>query len=256
MTSSASRTETELIAEIHTPCDVGEPLPPRCVFEEHVNQGAVVVDRYKGRCRVARLRPGGQLLFGAQRPADVDNWLQIGRVEPDLPSAVSRVVGRIWYTTQAEGSRVLVENLSTNNALKLYSPRLPQQLTLFPAARAETGDRRDDLLDTPMAAVQTASTTLTISNKSTDFVVWIEAPIRRLLADGSLFTSSPRAPVGIREERELEDAALRIQLAAPENHTLLETFLLSEPAQEQLRSSESLRISSEPPASTPTSTGS
>ncbi|MBL7253916.1 hypothetical protein [Paractinoplanes lichenicola] len=227
-------------AEIHTPCDAGDvPLPGVCGYPGHINR--VMDKRYQRRCRVQRLRPGGQLWFGAQRPDGGRNWLQVGRAEPELPSAVSKVVGRIWFTSLTEGSRVLVENLSTNNTLELRSPRLPRPVTLHPAVRSDPGDQRSELLGTPMVAVQTASTTLTISNLSTGFVVWIEAPIRPLPAAGTDFTFDPRTPLGPREQQELDDAALRIQLADRENFPLLRTFLESDPVRARLSASPSLR---------------
>ncbi|MBB4747693.1 hypothetical protein [Actinoplanes lobatus] len=229
------------IAEIHTPCDAGDsPLPEVCRNPNHVNRLAVD-KRHRNRCRVAQLRPGGQLWFGAQRPEDGRDWLQVGRATPDLPSAVSKVVGRIWFTAPADGARVLVENLSGNNILELRSPRLPQPVSLYPAVPADPGGFPAEILATPMVAIQAASTMLTILNKSTDFVVWIEAPIRTAPANDPGFTSNPRAPLNEREQRELDDAALRVQLAARENLPLLKSFLDREDVRDRLRSSESLQ---------------
>lgn len=241
MTSSASPRAGGRTARIHTPCEVGDiPLPDRCMIPGHVKQGEVD-DRLVGRCRVVELAPGGHLWFGAEKPVGVDNWLQVGRVAPRLPSAVSKVVGRIWFTHQSQGARVLVENVSSNNILELRASRLPRPLTLYPAARADPDDVRSELLGTPMVAVQTPSTTLTISNKSTDFLVWIEAPIWALRANVSAFTADPRAPLSPKELAELDDAALRIQLADPENHPLLRRFLDDARVREQLRGSGSLQ---------------
>jgi hypothetical protein len=230
-----------MVAEIHTPCDSGDsPLPDVCMHPGHVNR--VAADkRHERRCRVVRLPPGGQLWFGAKRPDRIRNWLQVGQAAPVLPSAVSKVVGRIWFTSPAEGARVLVENLSSNNILELRSPRLPQPVSLFPAVRVDPIGHPSELLGTPMVAVQAESTTLTILNKSTDFVVWIEAPIPPTPSLSSNFTSDPRAPLDEREQRDLDDAALRLQLAARENYALLKSFLESEEVRGRLRASESLR---------------
>jgi hypothetical protein len=196
---------------------------------------------------------GGELWFGAVRPSDVPEsaWLQVGNRDPAERSAVSRRAGRIWFTAPEHGSRVLVENLSHNNTLSLCSDRLPQPVTLFPIAAAAATDPRAELLGSAMAAVQASSTTVTIENASTQHVVWIEVPIRPEPPIALPWTRNPRAAASAAKQAQLDDAALRIQLAAPENYQLLEEFTDSDKAKDRLRNSASLRkFVQRPPART------
>ncbi|MBU2666412.1 hypothetical protein KOI35_23180 [Actinoplanes bogorensis] len=231
-----------MYAHIHTPCGPGDsPLPADCPFDGHKEPDGV--ELYELKCRVRKVPRGGHLWFGAVRPAEIaaDDWLQVGDHEPGPQSAVSRVAGRIWFTSPEQGSRVLVENLSHNNTLELRSDRLPQPVTLFPIAAAMTTDPHSELLGSPMAAVQTQSTTVVIANGSTRFVVWIEVPIRRESPITPPWTHDPRAAGSTAEQAELDDAALRIQLAAPENYQLLADFTDSERVKNRLRNSARLR---------------
>lgn len=226
-------------AEIHTPCGVGDsPVPDECPSNDHVADG---LDTYRRRCRVVRLPVGGHLWFGAERPDGVQDWLQVGDRRPRPPYPISRVVGRFWFTPPSEGARLLVENLSGNNTLELRSPRLPQPVTIFPVMPADEDDVLSEVVGTPMVAIQAARTTLTISNQSTSFTVWIKVPISPVLPPRTLRTVDPRVAAEGLDQRELDEAALRIQLAAPENYELLREFVDDPAVQKRLRNSPTLR---------------